>query len=196
MEIKNIGDIFKAQKATDEVIHQNKGLYTGDTFEKRILALIVELGETANEWRAFKFWSEDRRPRYAEKNCDNCNGKGFTLMDNELGREYDDCEECGNPLLEEYVDSLHFLVSIGLDLNVEQVEYRVIENDKDITRQFIELTNMASLLILEGKKHQMWHNLFSAFIRLGGDLGFTWDEIYNAYFDKNKVNHQRQEEGY
>ncbi len=60
MQVKNISDIFEAQKATDTLIHANKGLNTGDTFEKRVAALLVELGETLNELPAeFKFWSEN-----------------------------------------------------------------------------------------------------------------------------------------
>lgn len=38
---------------------------------------------------------------------------------------------------------------------------------------------------------------FSLFIGLGEKhLGFTWDEIVRAYFQKNEVNHQRQDNGY
>jgi len=167
MQVKNISDIFEAQKATDTLIHANKGLNTGDTFEKRVAALLVELGETLNELPAeFKFWSEKSNQR--------------------------------QKALIEYADSLHFLVSLGIDLGIEKAELREIDNDKPIERQFIELSNMASLLVMEdivSNKH-VWHSLFSAFIRLGDELGFTWNEVYDAYFEKNKVNHARQENGY
>jgi dimeric dUTPase (all-alpha-NTP-PPase superfamily) len=40
-------------------------------------------------------------------------------------------------------------------------------------------------------------NLFYyCFFGLGEMLGFTWDEIEQAYFAKNKINHVRQETGY
>jgi len=175
MQVQNISNIFEAQKATDEVILTNKGLTRESTFEKRVLALIVELGETAQSWRAFKFWSEDQEPRI---------------------KKMDELKGYKNPLLEEYVDSLHFLVSLGIDLGIEQVELREIDNDKPIERQFIELANMTSLLIVHKNNIVSWNRLFSAFIRLGDDLGFTWNEVYDAYFEKNKVNHQRQESGY
>jgi dimeric dUTPase (all-alpha-NTP-PPase superfamily) len=38
--------------------------------------------------------------------------------------------------------------------------------------------------------------LFERFIELGEHLGFTWDEIEQAYFTKNQINVQRQETGY
>lgn len=34
------------------------------------------------------------------------------------------------------------------------------------------------------------------YIGLGEMLGFTWDQIEEAYYAKNKVNHERQNTGY
>ena len=31
---------------------------------------------------------------------------------------------------------------------------------------------------------------------LGHRFGFTWDEIYEMYLKKNKINHERQNGGY
>ena len=36
----------------------------------------------------------------------------------------------------------------------------------------------------------------SGVFTLGNYFGFTWDEVYKAYIDKNSVNHIRVEEGY
>jgi dimeric dUTPase (all-alpha-NTP-PPase superfamily) len=38
--------------------------------------------------------------------------------------------------------------------------------------------------------------LFAAYLNLGEMLGFTEEQIEQAYFEKNKINHQRQEVGY
>ena len=37
---------------------------------------------------------------------------------------------------------------------------------------------------------------FSRFMELGSILGFTTEEIEEAYYSKNKINHERQENDY
>jgi dimeric dUTPase (all-alpha-NTP-PPase superfamily) len=44
--------------------------------------------------------------------------------------------------------------------------------------------------------HDYYDDLFGNFINLGKLLGFTWDQVEKAYFEKNAINHQRQESGY
>jgi len=53
----DLAPLFIAQGSLDATIHQNHGLDYPTTLRRRILALLVELGELANETRAFKFWS-------------------------------------------------------------------------------------------------------------------------------------------
>ena len=44
---------------------------------------------------------------------------------------------------------------------------------------------------------ELYHELFECFVGLGEiDLGFTWEQIETAYLDKNKINHERQENKY
>lgn len=59
----NLYKLFKIQAKLDEKIVKEKGLEGQDLLDKKILALQVELGELANEWRGFKFWSNDQKPR-------------------------------------------------------------------------------------------------------------------------------------
>lgn len=49
--------LFEKQRGLDAHIQANHRLDYASTRHKRILALLVELGELANETRAFKFWS-------------------------------------------------------------------------------------------------------------------------------------------
>jgi dimeric dUTPase (all-alpha-NTP-PPase superfamily) len=53
----DLGPLFAKQRELDAHIHANHALDYPSTRHKRILALLVELGELANETRAFKFWS-------------------------------------------------------------------------------------------------------------------------------------------
>ncbi len=52
--------LFQSQKQLDDHIEKEKGLQGQDLLDKKILALQVELGELANEWRWFKFWSNNQ----------------------------------------------------------------------------------------------------------------------------------------
>ncbi|WP_176714346.1 dUTP diphosphatase, partial [Limosilactobacillus reuteri] len=44
--------------------------------------------------------------------------------------------------------------------------------------------------------HGNYGRIIMVFLGLGKLLGFTWDEIEQAYFKKNEVNHKRQDSGY
>lgn len=204
----NLQNLFELQKQLDEHIYEEHPVQDGeDRLAKKILALQVELGELANEWRGFKFWSNNREPRlkgYKEIKCKWCNGSG----DDGSGV----CPDCKcegyvykeyNPLLEEYVDCLHFILSIGLELETTNI---VIDSDytgADTTETFIfafetviELANS----IRDGNKsyiYQVYEELFNLFVGLGEKyLGFDWNQIEQAYLNKNNINHQRQESGY
>lgn len=53
----NIEKLMDMQAALDEHIEKKHALHNEDLVERKILALLVELGELANETRCFKFWS-------------------------------------------------------------------------------------------------------------------------------------------
>lgn len=53
----NIETLYPKQAALDEYIAKNHNVTYESTFPKRLLALLVELGELANETRVFKYWS-------------------------------------------------------------------------------------------------------------------------------------------
>lgn len=57
MEKVNLKELYSLQAELDEEIKRNHNVDYACTHEKRVLALLVELGELANETRAFKFWS-------------------------------------------------------------------------------------------------------------------------------------------
>ncbi|WP_236620399.1 dUTP diphosphatase, partial [Geobacillus thermodenitrificans] len=100
--------MFEMQRQLDEYIEREHPRQEGeDRLSKKILALMVELGELANEWRGFKFWSHDQVPRTRVLVNRTTDDIGFK----NIGPEH-----IKNPLLEEYVDGLHFLLSIGLEI--------------------------------------------------------------------------------
>lgn len=183
----NLQKLFEAQKLLDERIIKEHGLEGQDLLQNKILALLVELGECANEWRGFKHWSKDREPRT----------KTYKSKPVPGGECYRGIYEA-NPLLEEYVDVLHFILSIGietgLDNEMENVYRKRIDffKLKDVTSQFNGVFRFAYLMTEDDYYTELW----CSFIALGELLGFTRKQVEAAYFAKNKVNHARQEEGY
>ena len=53
----NIEKLMTMQAGLDQHIELKHGLQSENLVERKILALLVELGELANETRCFKFWS-------------------------------------------------------------------------------------------------------------------------------------------
>ncbi|MFS0817100.1 dUTP diphosphatase [Lysinibacillus sp. 1P01SD] len=179
----NLTKLFETQAALDEhIMQEHPELLGQNNLDWKLLALQVELGECANEWRGFKKWSKDQEPRTKVVRNPIIAGEPLHY----------------NPLLEEYVDCLHFILSIGLELEVDWKEMNwlmIVENDT--TKRFQRVFSKASELTeYQSFSDERWGELFEEFYHLGTLLGFTWDEIETAYYAKNKVNHERQNAGY
>lgn len=203
----NLQKLFEAQAELDAFIEQQHPTQEGENrLEKKVLALLVELGECANEWRGFKFWSNDQEPNTFVPNpkgvCLKCSGTGMLDEEKEFieRRFCDECDGCGNhyhnALLEEYVDCLHFILSIGNDLRMQGIEYY----DDDYDAKTIETRFINVFLYVQGvvtKESGLYYkNLLVAFIDLGDSLGFTEEQIEEAYWEKYEINKQRQRDGY
>ncbi len=98
-------------------------------------------------------------------------------------------------ILEEYVDCLHFILSIGLESGLTDINLVRINNTDNLIGQFQNI--FAQIITFQYELTlNNYEKLFNHFLLLGSKLGFTDEEIYLAYLEKNKVNHQRQDEGY
>lgn len=212
----NLTKLFETQAALDEHIMQEYPELRGqDNLDWKLLALQVELGECANEWRGFKKWSKNQKPRTWDRiHCPSCAKKGYYRGNppvdevkgkHSLGNHWYDCPDCAgflvvdkNPLLEEYVDCLHFILSIGLELEVDWKEMNWLMIDRnDVTKRFQRVfSKVSELTEYQSFVDERWGELFEEFYHLGRLLGFTWEQVEEAYYAKNKVNHERQNAGY
>lgn len=186
MDLKRI---FEVQKVLRDRINYTEP----DRFDKLVLALLVEVGECANEWRGFKFWSrmpfpqppkhdwavsDDGAEQYWEP------GMGYTSY----------------PLLEEYADGFTFLIEIGLEIGLDgfkpvellSFQKNVVANDFKFIYQMASRLDLGFLLL----DNTDYKTLFNNYLNIGQRLGFTLEEIEAAYYEKNKVNHDRQDSGY
>ncbi|CQR48087.1 dUTPase [Paraliobacillus sp. PM-2] len=156
--------LFTMQKQLDTYIQQNHALVTSEIFDKKVLALLVEIGELANETRCFKFWSKK-------------------------GPSED------TVILEEYVDGLHFILSLGIDLGFEPERVDIPNIQADTTELFHQVYQ--SIQVFKEKTNtETYQQLFGLFLRLGQVLGFSETAIMQAYIDKNETNFNRQDQNY
>lgn len=158
--VLNLEKLFKMQQALDDRIMKEKGLTEEGIFKRKKIALFVEFGETLQEWRGFKFWSNDQEPRR-------------------------------NTLLEEFVDGLHFFLSFGNYFGVPY-EHDIVLEDSSIEDQV--LTIIALMTRMNGAMD--WWIVFGYYRGLAIMFGLDWEDVVNAYYKKNEINHKRQDSGY
>src|SRR5690625_30082 len=198
----NLNKLFAEQQKLDEHIIKNKKLEGQNLVKKKTVALICELYELANEMRVFKFWSNDQKPRkevYEE--CSFCFGTGFDRYGNGMFDHSVPCPDCYgegkvlvNSLIEEFSDVIHFTLSIANDLGYHEHKY-IKTHTKDLNDLVIGITNIATIIPQSKEKHHV-HTLLNNIIQLGYQLGFTEEQVIDAYKNKNEENYARQENGY
>ncbi|MGP4071331.1 dUTP diphosphatase [Piscibacillus sp. B03] len=156
--------LYELQRKLDNDILERNDLTREEVMDDKILALIVEVSELANETRCFKYWSQK--------------GPSETSV-----------------ILEEFVDGIHFLLSIGID-------YGYLFNGSQISTQDYSLTDLFHKLYGKINRFKLnptnmhYQKMFSTYLEIGLKLNFTEEDIHQAYLDKNKVNHERQQSGY
>lgn len=163
-EMMNLHKLFTMQHALDQYIQANKQV-TDDVFEKKGLALIVELAELANETRCFKFWSE----------------KGPSER---------------SVILEEYVDSIHFILSLGIEKGFQDLEEWPHKSiDGDLTALFIGANESVLTFLTEPTKTH-YEKVWIMYGAIAKKLGFSNEDVLQAYIAKNETNYERQKSGY
>lgn len=153
------------QRELDAHIQDNHKLQEDNLIEKKILALLVEIGELANETRCFKFWSL-KPPATKEK------------------------------ILEEFVDGIHFILSLGIECSFEANQLKFSNSQSEsLTEQFLTVFDSVNKF-RAAQSFGNFEMLFSEYISLATLLGYSSQEIEQAYIQKNEVNYERQQNGY
>jgi len=184
----DLSKLFEMQKALDARIEKEHPREDGeDRLAKKLLALQVELGECANEWRGFKFWSNDQEPR--KKLMVFARGSGKTIPPHKTV----------NPLLEEFVDVLHFSISIATEFGLTTYKTRFGDlryHKNSIIKTFSMVFQDINELLYYENAERYVRDFLDGVLGLGYKLGFSFEEIEAAYIAKNQTNHVRQDNGY
>ncbi|HGH7180724.1 dUTP diphosphatase [Bacillus luti] len=191
----NLTKLFEVQA----VLKARIGYKREDKIQKMMLAMLVEFMECANEWQGFKYWKKNSMPKTSATSVCGC-----------VMCEHHSVPNDKNPLLEEYVDGLHFVLETGLELIennlIEQLPINAQAANKiiflDTTDQFKQITWVVLKIDAELSRNDLYQTgrfylqLIEEYLLLGKLLGFTEEQIEAAYLEKNKVNHKRQDENY
>ncbi|CDQ41934.1 dUTP diphosphatase [Virgibacillus salexigens] len=203
-----LNKLFSVQKEYNDQVKKEHSLQNQNLLSQEILALQVKVGQSANEWRGFKFWSEDRAPR-TEYICKVCEGSEEISRETAIGHPEDgydvfevdvncplceDVEKDKNPLLEEYVDCLSFILSIGLyDPRYKRADITPRKMDS-VLDQFIYIGNKIGDFACYRTRGN-YQQLINYFLGLGRMLQFTDDQIEEAYLCKfDTKNHKSNAE--
>ena len=98
-------------------------------------------------------------------------------------------------VLEEFVDSIHFMLSLGYMREFTLEEWPVVSQKADLTQCFIN-ANQAVLTFLHEQTESNYKAIWQQYSIIAYNLGFTVEEIIEAYKAKNEKNYERQRNGY
>ncbi|BDV03386.1 MAG: dUTP diphosphatase [Candidatus Hepatoplasma scabrum] len=162
INLKNISD---QQKILDQYILKRNNLKDNEQiFNKKIIALFVELAEFANELRFFKYWSKKK------------------ASDKKI-------------ILDEFVDIMHFLISIANDLQYDQWKFEFNQREENIEILFLKIIDL--ILNLQKKKEKnILKDIFINLLKISLYYDFKITEILESYQIKNKINFIRQDTNY
>lgn len=92
-------------------------------------------------------------------------------------------------VLEELVDVWHFALSLYIEYC--GVDNYIKKDDLVVASLNIHLPSLLSLLSIN-----MDNDILEHMLALTYKLGFTFEDVYNGYIKKNKVNYERLKNGY
>ena len=201
----NFKKLQAMQAELDEAILADKAPMTAEErFNKTLVALSVEIAEVANTVEHFKFWKDNKgkidRGRFSvihifheEELVE------VEYMEDSTGIQYTAWEAHRLTLIEEFSDALHFILSLANQLDYE-IDTKLIKIAKyprhPLDILYLALQNKIINLATGYDKLGSLKSLVSFYMSYVNELGITPQELEQAYYDKNKINYERLENGY
>ena len=204
----NFKKLQTMQAKLDEAILADKAPMTAEErFNKTLVALIVEIAEVSNCSEHFKFWKDNKGkvdrdrfycipqtvregeaviPKYVDLESNNPGGLSFA-------------EAHKRTLIEECSDALHFILSLA-----NQVSYKINEigkyfeivDDVDSLERNVLFLNQVIGFGDFNHFHSDLEMIIDLFFIYINQLDISEQELEQAYYDKNKINYERLENGY
>ena len=206
----NFKKLQAMQAKLDEAILADKAPMTAEErFNKTLVALSVEIAEVANCAEHFKFWKDGKGMKVDESRFIKYKSPYFSnviYLDNketdetkmeELTRE----QAHRLTLIEECSDALHFILSLAnqCNENISTMEFLIndeIYSKEEHYRDLQYLINYMEYREEINFKNEWIRSITEGFCCYTYSLGVKFKELEQAYYDKNKINYERLENGY
>ncbi|HEY4532134.1 MAG TPA: dUTP diphosphatase [Kurthia sp.] len=98
-------------------------------------------------------------------------------------------------LLEEFVDSIHFMLSLGNMRGFLLEEWPYLKEKQELTETFLN-TTQTILTFLQHQTEENYRAMWEQYSIIAYNLNFTIDDVLQAYELKNEKNYERQRNGY
>lgn len=98
-------------------------------------------------------------------------------------------------LLEEFVDSVHFMLSLGNMRGFLLEEWPYLKEKQKLTETFLN-TIQTILTFLQHQTEENYRAMWEQYSLIAYNLNFTIDDVLQAYELKNEKNYERQRNGY
>ena len=204
----NFKKLQAMQAKLDEAILADKAPMTAEErFNKTLIALSVEIAEVANTVEHFKFWKDNKGKIDEYKFLRYWNPRGTEIIgyiDTKIKKHgptgmvsFEQAHRL--TLVEECSDALHFILSLA-----NQIDYKIvgigkhfeISKDRDsLEKNFLFLNHVIGLREFKHFRSDL-EMIIDVFFIYINQLGISQQELEQAYYDKNKINYERLENGY
>lgn len=203
----NFKKLQAMQAKLDEAILADKAPMTAEErFNKTLVALSVEIAEVANCAEHFKFWKDNRgktdegRFRLESELMDISLGDKDKLIDLRNNLKEVSSEQAHRlTLIEECSDALHFILSLAnqvdFEINGIGTHFETVDDVDSLEKNFLFLNHVIGLGEFK-HFHSDLEMIIDVFFIYINQLGITPKELEQAYYDKNKINYERLENGY
>lgn len=167
-DIKLIREMLQMQSKLDEEIMKAHKL-TEINQEQLELAILDEIGELTHELKGIWCWWKKTQPQVDEEK-----------------------------VLGELVDIWHFVLCEQNICNFGEMTLGSYLQEKEIVDTFLERLKSKRVFLPLFLTELVRRDCYSieTLIAITEYLGFTIEQVYSAYCDKNKINYQRLKEGY
>ena len=192
----NFKKLQAMQAKLDEAILADKEPMTAEErFNKTLVALSVEIAEVANCAEHFKFWKDNKGKIDNNRFAVEWDYEGTKIIGYRI--PYEQAHRL--TLIEECSDALHFILSLA-----NQIEYEIDESliksfkypRHPLDTLYVALQNKIINLATGYDKLGSLKSLLSFYTSYAIELGISEQELEQAYYDKNKINYERLENGY
>lgn len=195
----NFKKLQAMQAKLDEAILADKAPMTAEErFNKTLVALSVEIAEVANTVEHFKFWKDDKGKVDEVRFWTEDEVEYYDKVIQE-SIDFEDAHKL--TLIEECSDALHFILSLAnqCNENISTMEFLIndgIYSKEGHYRNLQYLINYMEYREEINFKNEWIRSITESFCCYTYSLGVKFKELEQTYYDKNKINYERLENGY